>query len=382
MPTASSQDLERRNKTRHRGVSYRNRADGSRSYSVFFQGRYVAAGTTEKEALAKQAELRGKSARGERIIVASKISFGTVAEAWYEQEGPRLSPGFAKESRRALDQVLLPEWEHRSIGSLGPADLIALNDKLLKRGLSSSTVANYLKPARATLELGVERSYIAVSPFKQVKRGRLASCNTQREHREWTAKEVDHLITVGYERDTRKTARGEYGLAIEVLLRTGVRLGELLGLQYGDLQSGILHVRRQITKDGRVSAPKTTKSIRRVPVTPALSARIAARRLKRGAGDEDFVFPLLTQSNFRRRGWNPAVEDAKLDDGAKVTPHDARHALASQLGALGLSSADAAEVLGHTSSGITEKIYIHSFNREERETRIRDAMAQATGGAS
>jgi integrase len=43
----------------------------------------------------------------------------------------------------------------------------------------------------------------------------------------------------------------------------------------------------------------------------------------------------------------------------------------------GSSSADVAEVLGHTTAGITEKIYTHAFNRAEREQRIRQAMKEA-----
>jgi integrase len=85
-------------------------------------------------------------------------------------------------------------------------------------------------------------------------------------------------------------------------------------------------------------------------------------------------------SNWRRRGWNPAVKDAGLNGDLRVTPHDARHAFASQMAALGLTSSDVAETLGHT-AGVTERIYTHSFNREQREQRIRDAMTQAASGA-
>jgi integrase len=38
------------------------------------------------------------------------------------------------------------------------------------------------------------------------------------------------------------------------------------------------------------------------------------------------------------------------------------------------------EVLGHTTAGITERIYTHAFNREEREKRIREAQARAISG--
>ena len=89
----------------------------------------------------------------------------------------------------------------------------------------------------------------------------------------------------------------------------------------------------------------------------------------------------MAHTHFRRRGWNVAVANAGLADGPKLTPHDARHAFASQMADLGLTSGDVAEVLGHTSAGITERLYTHSFNREAREERVRQAMAQA-GGAS
>lgn len=58
----------------------------------------------------------------------------------------------------------------------------------------------------------------------------------------------------------------------------------------------------------------------------------------------------------------------------RVTPHDARHAFASQMADLGLSSFDVAETLGHTSADVTERIYTHASNREEREQRVREAM--------
>lgn len=49
---------------------------------------------------------------------------------------------------------------------------------------------------------------------------------------------------------------------------------------------------------------------------------------------------------------------------------------------LGLTSSDVAGVMGHTTAGVTERIYTHAFNREAREERVRSAMTAAMGGAS
>jgi integrase len=105
----------------------------------------------------------------------------------------------------------------------------------------------------------------------------------------------------------------------------------------------------------------------------SLIRKIAARKLRVGA---------ISHSNFRRRGWNEAVKRAGLKGGPKITPHDARHAFASQMVELGLSSSDVSECLGHSTAGITERIYTHAFNREQREQRVRQAMAAAMAGGN
>lgn len=188
--------------------------------------------------------------------------------------------------------------------------------------------------------------------------------------------------------DKRSEARQSYALTIEVLMRTGLRLGECLGLRFADIDfdNGVLLVRNSWTKDGELGPVKTASSNRRVPMAPELVKQLATRSLDLDANDETFVFANrrgefpMSQTNFRRRGWMPAVRAAGLDDGPRVTPHDARHAFASQLADLNLTSSDLAPTLGHATAGITEAIYTHAFNRDEREARVRNAMSAAMAG--
>jgi integrase len=390
---AAAKRAQRRNSVAgHRGVFFRERADRSRRYQVHFRGRFLPEGglATLKDAIAFQGQLKADEAKGKPVIVAVKVTFAEVAAEWLELAEKELRPIWFKECRRMLERRLIPAWGTRRIGSFTPADLIKLDRELRAQGLAESTVANIMKPARGVFDLALLKGHIAASPFASVPRGKLSSSSTTREHREWTSAEITMLIAAGYELDERKTARGEYGLAIELKLRTGARLGELLGIRYGDVDfaEGVWNVTTQWTRDGRIDVPKTKKSIRRIPLAPDPLRKLAERKLSKGAGDSEFVFATrnglpIAHGNFRRRGWDLAVKNAGLDDGPRVTPHDARHALCSALVEQGLSSADAAELLGHTSAALTERVYVGVFDRDKREERIREAMTRAqNGGAS
>lgn len=163
------------------------------------------------------------------------------------------------------------------------------------------------------------------------------------------------------------------------------RLGELLGLQWRDvdLKGGMLHVRRQWTRTGELAAPKTAKAIRDLPLSATLVARLAAHKLaSRHSGDEDFVFAArngspLGHRNVVRRGFEPAVEKAELTNGPRVTFHDLRHPFASLMIERSLSSTVLADLMGHTTSATTERIYVHLFNRQRTDDAVRQAMEAA-----
>jgi integrase len=374
----------------HRGISFRLNRKLERSYFVYHHGGYLAAGSTEAEALALQASFRTKKARGERVIVPSKVTFKEAAEEWFSDAERRLRPGTLTNYRSDLDRVILPRFGHRTVGSITAAEVVELITELEAKGKAESTIANALKPLSQTFAFAIFKELIppGTNPVSQIPRGYKPTCNTVREHREWTTEEVDRLIAEARKLDGRPEARRSYALTIELLLRTGLRLGECLGLRFGDIDftAGVLHVRYSWTKDGKLGPPKTASSVRRVPLAPELVKQLATRSIELNADEGTFVFASEKganpprQSNFRRRAWVPVVEAAGLTDGPKVTPHDARHAFASQLADLNLTSSDLAPILGHSTSGITEAIYTHAFNRDEREERVRQAMEAAMGG--
>lgn len=289
--SAAKPDLQTFHKTRHRGLSYRVRLDGSKSFYGYLpgRGRVLLRASGEREAVSEYGDLRGRSSKGDRTDYrAAKRRLEAIGEEYLADAESGLKRG--AEHRRQFEKVIVPRLGHRAIGSLTAHDLIKLDRELRDQGLAPATVANYLKPLRGLCEYA-SLKYCLPNPFQAVPRGRLSSCNTVREHREWTTVEVLRLIEAGHALDARSTSRADYGLSIEFKLRTGARLGELLGARYADIdfEQGIWRVCGQWTRDGEhVPYAKTKKSLRRVPLAPQMVKKLAARKLSKGAGDDDF----------------------------------------------------------------------------------------------
>ena len=143
-----------RHKTRYRGITYRLRADGARQYAVYFKARYIAIEGGEQDALAKQAELRGKAARGERVITRTKATFAEVAEQWLESKR-KLRKGTREGYRDALDRILIPRFGTMKLAAMTPDHIAALIRELEERELSGSMIENYLLPMTGTMKFAM-----------------------------------------------------------------------------------------------------------------------------------------------------------------------------------------------------------------------------------
>jgi len=161
-----------------------------------------------------------------------------------------------------------------------------------------------------------------------------------------------------------------YALAVTA----GLRIGELLGLKWADLdlERGVLHVRRTLSsaKSGSTfTTPKNGKG-RSIKLTgqavEALKRHRAAQnkeRLKLGGVWEDWglIFCTarglpLTRCNLTKRSFKPLLKRAGLPD---IRFHDLRHTCATLLLSRGHHPKLVQELLGHASVALTLDRYSH-----------------------
>jgi integrase len=89
------------------------------------------------------------------------------------------------------------------------------------------------------------------------------------------------------------------------------------------------------------------------------------------------VFPArngrpLGHGSAGQHGLEPAAAKAGIEG---VTFHSMRHAFASRMISRGITSTVLAALMGHESSTITERRYIHLFDRERTDEQVRQAMS-------
>jgi integrase len=169
---------------------------------------------------------------------------------------------------------------------------------------------------------------------------------------------------------------------------TGARIGEVLGLQWSDVdfKRQMIRVRRQLTQQGELAEPKTASGKREVVMFPNLAAMLREHRLRSPfSQDGDFVFATRTgtpfsQRNVTGRGLDKAADAIGLNrPGERFRSHDLRHTFASVLIREGADVVFVARQLGHANPAITLRVYAHLFDSEAQSAKMRDALEARFG---
>jgi integrase len=298
-------------------------------------------------------------------------TFGEWAAQWAKGL-TGLKPSTASAYRSILRGHLIPAFGDRPLDTIGVADVNAyLADR---EGLTVKTRRNHLALLHKLLGDAVEGDRVAANRLAGSKALRRPKAIREADE----APEVDILSPEEVNRllDALTTVAGgaSYPLFLTAVC-TGMRLGELLALQWQDIDGAgrQIHVRRSVYK-GTFYVPKTKRGRRRIDVGAQLLGVLDGLRLARAADAPDaLVFPnaqggALDPDNLGKRVWERALALAGL---RHVKIHSLRHTFASLLIAQGESVKYIQTQLGHASAMMTLNVYGHLFPSEKRTAAAR-----------
>jgi integrase len=336
------------------------------------------------EAEAKRQELVRRRDGGLNVQGAAQ-TLETFVNVWWERSVKEkgLAPKTLDDYRKTFARYLLPDWgTHRLEEFEQNVTLVLDIQATLRREYGPATAHRAIAKLSMLFNAAVRWSIMRINPVMMVRAD--LPVYKREEAVPLTPEQTISLLNA---------VDGHRLCALyHIALTLGLRLGEMLGLQWGDIdwQAQTLTIRRQVQEtSGQVAvrnATKTNASLRVLPLPPRLLARLEA--LWETRGEALFLFPseegtLLIPSNFERHWRGGLARSYTKKDGtrgksvivgvrqkaglsANVKFHHLRHTVATRLMEQGTPDEIRDAIMGHGKKGIRGH-YAHATLTAMRE---------------
>jgi integrase len=274
-----------------------------------------------------------------------------------------------------LNRYLFPIIGKRAIADITSVHLEQILTNLRKR-YSAKTV-NTIRGVLSSVFSSAERHGIVVfNPVKRTKPAKADPRDKSKKQPPWTLEEIHTVLN---------TRQGSFmHVWISFTLATGMRLGEVLGLKWSDIdfETGTLYVQRtlRITSDYKsdglnqrlvFNTPKTPDSQRFLQIHSRTLAALSSMRIDQESSkaemgdawvDSGCIFANrnggpMQPTTFRSR-YKAFLKENNI---RYITPHDIRHTFAVRLIENGASLQQVQQALGHSSIEITKDTYAHNL---------------------
>lgn len=332
--------------------------DGKRKY---FRG------ATRKEAEAKRDQAKRDLEDG--LDIGDNTTVKEFCELWLKEykEGVVRDVTYMSLSS-TLNTHVIPVIGRMKIREVKPAHIQKMVHMM--DGKAKSTQARVLSITRSMFTVAVENGLIKRNPCISSVKPR----GEETEERVPLTSEQEQLLI--------ETARGtSLYLFVLIGLEAGLRRGELLGLQWKDIDfgAGTISVNRSITPtkkncDGEINIELKTDAARRtIPISESV---IEELRSARSRSKSVYVIPGKKGSfmglNSCTYHWSNLMHRLPFD----LVPHQMRHTRITKWFEQGLDIKDVQYLAGHSNSRMTLDIYTH-FRAEERLPRIAEKIRAA-----
>ena len=327
------------------------------------------------------------------VVDGKSLRFSEFTEIWKRDYGSKeLAPTTYKRYCRMLETRLLPYFGHFYINKIRPTDIMKFYDLLekdtqlvrksgnngakTKKPLSGKTILEHHRLLRAMLHKAVYWQLIVANPAERVQAPKARKPKRKSYDDEQTKILLENLELLSIE-DTK------YKVAIILTIFTGVRLGELMGLEWQDVdfKNGIISINRssQYLSDMGVftKTPKTESSIREIAIPEFIVSLL-----------EEYKLWYEEQKSIYGELWTNSDRLFVQADGKPMHPssiskwfvkyvstiglpvinfHGLRHTNASLLVAQNVDIAVVSARLGHAQISTTLDFYVHPLLSHNRK---------------
>ena len=286
--------------------------------------------------------------------------------AWLDRcERERVKPRTYSRYKGLIVQHILPELGDTPIDDLGRRQISEFltahqaDGNLRGEALSATSTNLMLTVLNAAFTYACDMDLLPANPCDRIRRVPGPSSRVEAFTRE-EQRRLEEAIAAWEDRRL---------FGIRLCLYTGLRIGELLGLEWQDvdMEKGILHIGKTVYREKNaegewqlfVDRPKTAASERMVPLPGYLAEDL--RIYRRGARSE-FVIENKKAERMSFRSYQYLFERLTEKAGVrKLNFHALRHTFATRALECGMDIKTLSELMGHKNATITLNRYAHSM---------------------
>lgn len=289
------------------------------------------------------------------ILVEQDITFAKWAKKWLEvyKKGKVKQHTYDYTYRVNVENYMIPFFGQAYLRDITQADIQDYFN--IHNFLAENNLKRHRMILKNIFDKAIYNDLCRKNPVIGIK---YSSIKDKTVRHAYTQEQVEKLI------EYAKAQRD--GAMIVIMLNTGVRRGELLGLKWIDVdyERKSIFVKRSITpdtdepQDGDV---KSQTSMREIPVSDDFLAYLKTLPHK-----TDFIIPGKTKYGYLsidgfegryRRFMEKACSSLGLP---YLVPHELRHTFGTVLREKGVDIYTISRVMGHSDVVVTDKIYVHN----------------------
>jgi integrase len=356
------------------GVKVRKR--GAKWYVlVDYHGRRKSKCVGSREAAEQvRRQVEAKLALGDLSILNTaedkKPTFNTYADGWLKDYARiECKTSTADGYEGVLEQYLRPRFGKKLLSEIRRDDIKVLINDLISKDLSRNTIRNALCVIRGLFNYAIEEGLVESNPAARLGRFTRSAKTPQSKGTALTTAEVKQFLKAAEE-----ICPAYYPLFL-MAVRAGLRRGELVAVQWGDVQLGgdrdsqrfivVQHnyVRREhtTTKSKKSRRVDLSRGLRRVLLELRDQRLLEAYQKGKNDISGELVFrspegTILDPDNLYHRIFLPVLAKAGI---RRIRLHDLRHTFGSLLLQNGASIVYVKEQMGHSSIQVTVDTYGH-----------------------
>lgn len=369
------ENIYRRKDGRWEGRYIRERINGRAKYGYVY-------GKTYSEVREKLFLLRSRCNQKEETQIDEK-PFSYFSLSWLAEIKMSVKPSTFVKYKNTVGNHLNPAIGDVKISLLNTEAVRKLTENMLREGnlknsqpLAPKTVRDLLSVLKQIMDYAEKLGAVINCRFEKI------SVRSGRERPKPLSQTEQMKLTEYLLHNVNPV-----NLGILLALYTGIRLGELCALKYGDisLTDKVMRVNKTMQRlqsfSGEkgaktsivITSPKSETSVREVPLPDFLAELIGKSRCSEKSflltGDEKrYVEPRCMENKFKKC--------LKLCGIEEVTFHQLRHRFATYAVEIGFEIKSLSEILGHSDVKITLNRYVHSSmelkksNMEKIQSRL------------